>query len=249
MTDELSYGNKHQALNWSCSFLEVKTDKVAGEQNFFVCHVNVSDITKMADELSKSVMDDSWIMNLDEGARRAYQITVAETAECLVDIFKNNLFTGDKVSVEFGEIMVSMGSSQALEIIFDHTSLPISELWKAQIKGNEGFDFHTVCSDQLINFGEAKFSGSQTPHGKASNQANGFIEKDKHFRDRVHLVNLVEQEAIENLDKEEFGAVLAFSMNAQNPLTVFRNAISTALTHQNLIKAKNIYIVGVSHDS
>ena len=148
-----------------------------------------------------------------------------------------------------------MGSSRALNKIYDQFSVPIAELWKPKAKGNEGFDFHTVCPEKLINFGEAKFSGSDNPYGGntgestgAGGQADGFVEKDKHHRDRPHLADIgLHQDAIENLKKQSFGVVLAFSMNAKNPLNVFKNAIDKALSYQHLKKAKNIYIVGVSH--
>jgi len=243
-----SYGGTHLKPEWGCSFHKVEAS--LSPRNTYICHVKICDIIKIATELSHSVMDDSWIMKLDNGARRSYQRTVKETAECLVNIFKNNLrsCTTNKVSVEFGEIMVSMSSSRALEILLNHTALPIAELWKPQKKQNEGFDFHTVCPRKYINFGEAKFSGSDNPHGEASSQAHDFIEAEKHLRDRVHLVNLVSPESIAHLDTDSFGAILAFSINSKNPLLIFDNAIATAQTHESLKKANYIYIVGVSHE-
>lgn len=245
---DASYGAAYSKPEWGCSFHQV--DATSGPKNIYLCHVKVSDIIKIADELTNIVMNDSWIMNLDKGARRAYETTVKETAECLVDIFRNNLRSGtdDKVSTEFGEVMVSMSSSRALEVILGHTSLPIAELWKPQKKQNEGFDFHTVCPSKFINFGEAKFSGSGNPHGLASSQAHSFFDSKKHLRDRVHLINLVEKESLDNLDADSFGAVLAFSINSNNPLTIFENAITTAQSHASLKNAKYIYIVGVSHE-
>jgi len=254
MGDDLSYGAQHNLSDWGCSFLEIKGDHQL--DNIFVCHVEISDITKISEALSHSVMDDSWIMNLDKGAKRAYTKTVADTAAILVSIFKGKLLVDDKISGEFGEIMVSMGSSKALEALFNHISLPISELWKPQVKGNEGFDFHTVCPDMFVNFGEAKFSNSTNPysgpsggHSGAAGQADGFFKNQKHLRDYVHLVNLVDEDAIDNLGEDKFGAVLAFSLNAKTPFTVFGNAISILPNYPELAKAEKIYIVGVSHDS
>ncbi len=243
-----SYSGEYSKPEWGCSFHQVSS--TYGPKNIHLCHVKVSDIIKIAAELSSIVMNDSWIMNLDKGARRAYETTVKETAECLVDIFKNNLRSGtdDKVSTEFGEVMVSMSSSRALEVILGHISLPIAELWKPQKKQNEGFDFHTVCPNKFINFGEAKFSGSGNPHGLASSQAHDFFESKKHLRDRVHLINLAGKESLDHLDTDSFGAILAFSINSKNPLTIFENAITTAESHTSLKNAKYVYIVGVSHE-
>lgn len=248
----LFFGDQNLDEDWGVSHREVKNE--SDIENIFVCHTTISDLSKIANELSNAVMDKSWIMNLDAGARRAYDRTVAETAEVLVDIFKNKVLVEDKISTDFGEIMVSMGSARALEIIFSHTAIPLAELWKPQLKGNEGFDFHTVCPAQFVNFGEAKFSSSKNPYGGksgdssgAGGQADGFIEQEKHLRDRTHLVNLVDQQVIDNLDADSFGIVLAFSMNTENALNVFVNAIKQALSYIHLKKAKNIYIVGVSY--
>ena len=137
----------------------------------------------------------------------------------------------------------------ALKDIFQHISLPISELWKPQSKQNEGFDFHTVCDKKIINFGEAKFLSppATSPVSAAANQANQFFTEEKHFRDRVHLVNLVHDDAISNLDKGLCGMVVAFSMNAINPLTVYKNAISKVESLSFFDEIDNVYIVGVSH--
>jgi len=246
MATKLSLGSQVNEKKLGCSIYEVNTNPTL--EKFSICYVKVIDIEKITSEFSNTVMDTSWIMNLDEGARRTYRVTVEETAKCLVDIFKNKIMINNKISGEFGEIMVSMGSSRALEIILKHTSLPIAELWKPQKKQNEGFDFHTVCQKMFINFGEAKFSSSINPHSEASSQANKFFQEDKHFRDRVHLVNLVEKDAINNLDESLFGAVVAFSMNTKNPLLVFNNAIEVACSCPMFKEAKHIYMVGVSHE-
>ena len=141
-----------------------------------------------------------------------------------------------------------MGSSRSLDVIFQHISLPISELWKPQSKQNEGFDFHTVCNKNIINFGEAKFLSppASSPVSNATNQANAFFSEDKHFRDRVHLINLVHEDAISNLDNGLCGMVIAFSMNARNPLTVYMNAISKVESLSFFDNLEKVYIVGVT---
>lgn len=254
MTIELSYGDNIHDENWGAVFAEVKQSK--NIDNIFVCHISVSDLSKIANELSKTVMDKSWIVDLDIAAKRAYETIAAKTAEKLVKLFESNIDPEDKISADFGEIMVSIGAARALETIFSHISIPIAELWKPKLIGNEGFDFHTICPAKMINFGEAKFSSSSSPYGGnsgdskgAGGQADGFINSQKHLMDGVHLPHLAGQEAADNLNNDLFGVVLAFSINAENPLTVFKNAIQKALEYTHLKKAKNIYIVGVSHAS
>lgn len=245
MVDKPDFGNEHKDEDWGCIHTEVTS---SANPKIHLCHVNISDLEKIALELSRSVMNSSWIMDMDEGARRSYQRTASDTAHSLVEVF-NAAIDDNSVSGEFGELMVSMGSSRSLEIIFQHISLPISELWKPQRKQNEGFDFHTVCNKKVINFGEAKFKSlpATSPVSDAADQANSFFSEDKHFRDRVHLVNLVHDDAISNLDKGLCGMVIAFSMNAINPLTVYKNAISKVESLSFFDKIDNVYVVGVSH--
>lgn len=243
MTTTSKYSISVNDPNWGCTHVEIICSTIS--PNIKLCHVKVSDIKKIALELTNSVLNTSWIMNLDQGTRRSYEKTAAETAHLLVDIF-NKAASSSKVAGDFGELLVSIGSARALELIFDHIQTPIAELWKPQKKQNEGFDFHTTCPGKLINFGEAKYSSKTNPHGDALSQAHRFIRADKHFRDRVHLINLVHEDAIENLDNGKFGIVAAFSLNSTNPLTIFDNALVSAKGILSFGKIETIYLVGVS---
>jgi hypothetical protein len=228
--------------DWGCAFQEVQS--LVGVPNIKIGFVEVTKLEDFALQLSKSVIDNSWMTNLDVAIRRAYDRTVKETAEKLVKVFKATSAAGT-VGTDFGEVMVSIGSAYALEKIFAHVKLPIAELWKPQLSQNEGFDFHTTCPDQFINFGEAKYSGSGNPYNLAISQAKDFIEAEKHLRDSVHLMHLVEEGSIDKLNKDEFGIVAAFSVNAKNPALILANAVKAA---QQLIDDKSIkkfYLVGV----
>ncbi|CAD0009490.1 hypothetical protein [Flavobacterium chungangense] len=254
MSDNLSYGQIFQEETWGSTFYEVTS--VSDTENIFVCHAKISDLEKIALELTTLVNDNSWVIKLDDRARRAYETTAQKTADALVKVFKTTLSSDNKVASEFGELMVSMGSSKALEVVFGHRSLPIAELWKPKLAQNEGFDFHTVCTEDIINFGEAKFSSTSSPYSGisgdssgAGGQADGFIGGNKHLMNGPHLGSLAEEDPATNLDNDLFGVVLAFSINAANPLMVLKNALEHSKTYENLKKAKNIYIVGVSHES
>lgn len=233
-------------MDWGCSFIEVSAPE---GPKIRLCHVNVNELERIATALTRSVLDSSWIMDMDEGARRSYQYTAAETAQSLVEVFRQVGDTDDSLSGEFGELMVSMGASKALEVIFEHAALPTAELWKPQKKQNEGFDFHTVCTSDFVNFGEAKYKSppASSPASNAANQANGFFQQDKHYRDRVHLVNLIPDACISNLDSGLFGMVVAFSMNAQNPLTVYQNISNTIQSLPIYESLEAVYVVGVNH--
>lgn len=118
-------------------------------------------------------------------------------------------------------------------------------MWKPQLKQNEGFDFHTVCTLDYINYGEAKYSLTVNPHGKSLSQTKRFFSEEKHYRDRVHLVNLVSDGAIKNLDDDLYGAIIAFSINSKNVQQIFENAIEKIEEKIELNKVAKIYMVGV----
>jgi hypothetical protein len=244
--DALNFGDEHTDNDWGCTHTNVVPST---NPKIHLCHVSVSDLEVLALKLSESVINTSWIMDMDEQARRSYDRTASDTANSLVELFKTTT-NEDGVSGEFGELMVSMGASRFLEIILHHISLPISELWKPQRKQNEGFDFHTVCPENVINFGEAKFKSppASSPVSNAADQANKFFSEEKHLRDRVHLINLVENVAIENLGADLYGMVIAFSMNAKNPLTVYKNAIEKVESLSFFDQVKYVYVVGVAHE-
>lgn len=241
----MNYSPEVVDSSWGCSYQEVIS--ALGHANIKVCFVKVKSLDDFATRISELVLDTSWMTGLDHGIRRAYNTTVRETAEALVKIFKDTTAAG-VIGTEFGETMVSIGSARALEKIFDHKRVPLAELWKPQVKQNEGFDFHTVCTGEFVNFGEAKYSGSASPHGLAINQADDFLAAEKHLRDMVHLVNLVPKLAIEQLNNDQYGVVAAFSVNANDPLTVLKNAVQSASTVVARHTITNFYLVGVSDE-
>lgn len=254
MPNDLSYSRVFPFETWGSTFNEVVN--ITPLENIFICHAQIADLEKLAFELSNTVIDNNWILNLDTRSKRAYEATAQRTAQTLVEVFKTTKTEDNKVSSEFGELMVSMGASKALEIVFQHRCIPLAELWKPKLLQNEGFDFHTVCQKSFINFGEAKFSSTSSPYGGNSGdssgtggQADGFIGASKHLMDGVHLGQLAGEDAASNLDKDHYGVILAFSINASNPLLILKNALDQSKTYDNLKGAKNIYIVGVSHES
>lgn len=242
----VSYGGRSQDLDWGCEFTEILNG--SGVEYVKICHVHVADILKISKMLSASVVDTSWMMELDSGTRSSYEYTVQETAGLLVRIFNDAGYAGSIVD-EFGELMVSMGAAKALEVIFQHKLIPIAELWKPQAKQNEGFDFHSVCPEEVINFGEAKYSSSSTSYGRALTQASGFLEVHKHKRDRVHLLNLVSSASIKNLDGNTHGVIAAFSLHSSNRLGVYKNVLGKAKDFADSNCVKFVYMIGVTHES
>lgn len=229
---------------WGCCYNEILSTEIAVK----CCVIHVSSIDKIAQALTESVLNESWMLNLDDRTKRSYRYTARETATALADIFnkiKDDPSIESSLGQEFGEVMVSMGASRALSELFEHNSIPIAELWKPQKKQNEGFDFHTVCPQDFINFGEAKYSGISNPHGEAINQIIGFLDVEKHLRDAVHLTHLVCENASCNLDNDKFGVIAAFSINSSNYELIISNALTSIIEKDLIKKCSFVYLIGV----
>lgn len=229
--------------DWGCEHFSMTGDEGLSITS---CKVSVKDLSKLSVKLAETVVDTSWMTNLDLGTRRAYQKTVAETSAALCAIFK--AVPSSPVAEDFGELMVSMGSARALKSLLGHAEVPLAELWKPQLKQNEGFDFHTICGKGMLNFGEAKYSGSGSPHGLAISQAASFIEAEKHYRDYVHLSSICPGPA-ELLNEDKFGLVAAFSLHGKNHALIMSNALRSAIELSKKHGIKQIFLVGVSNDA
>lgn len=247
MSQGIRVDNQIKSKEWGCEFTQVSFDNVPS--HIHTCLVKITDVSNIAERCIKTISSRAWISQMAPQVQRSYVKTVDDTVADLCIIFSNYIAKkgSSKIAADFGEIMVSMGSGASLMALLNHQIIPIAELWKPQRKQNEGFDFHTLCITQLINFGEAKFSASGSPHGQALPQISRFITEDKHFRDRVHLINIAPGVPINNLDNNRFGVVAAFSINARKPLDVLRNAAKSSEKLFRPLGIKSIYLVGVIH--
>jgi len=226
-----------------CIYSHVDIDSLPN--NIKVCLININTYQAIAEEISKIILDDSWMNSLDPTIRKAYNATVQKTANKLNDICLK-VISNPQIEEDFGEIMVSITASQSLNQLFDHLSLPISELWKEKRSGNPGFDFHTVCPADVIHFGEAKYSSSKNPYTDAIKQADGFVREEKHIYDIIYLEKIIrKKEPIDNLDQNRFSIIAAFSINSNNSKIIVENAIKKISEYNLNTSAQNIYLVGV----
>ncbi len=228
---------------WGCDYWDLPS---LGDDKLRVCQVAVEDIEALATSIVATVVDNSWMTGIDGLTRKGYEAAVSLTAPLLVALVSDVASSG-KLTEDFGEIMVSVGSSRALSAMYDHYALPISELWKPKSRNNEGFDFHTVCPMELINFGEAKYSGSSSPHGVAISQISAFLQNKKHLMDVHYLGTLCSPGSMTRLDFDEFGVVAAFSLNGLDHSVILGNASKTARELAVKHTVAQILLVGVTY--
>jgi len=205
-------------------------------------HVKILDIERRAKDIILSISNDSWIKNLGVVEQLSYSARAKKTIKKLVsEIFEK---VESSVTEEFGEYLVSESAKDSLIKHFEHTHIPLAEMWKEKKTGNPGFDFHTESSSNLISFGEAKFSSNSNPHTLALNQIVGFIEDGKDTMELVDLKNFSSPQAIENAVKGSKAYIAAFSVNGQQYDRIFKTAIESDGLGK-LLDFPELYIIGV----
>ena len=209
-------------------------------------HVKVQNVQARAEEMITSISDTSWIGKLDAIDQAAYKARAAKTINKLVnEILKK---VENELPEDFGEYLISDVAQNVLNSSFRHTKVPLAELLKEKLSNNMGFDFHTENTGNLIVYGEAKYSGSDSPYTNAITQIVDFIKDEKDIAELVHLRKFVSDAAAKNAIKKQKAYVAAFSINAKNPQTILNNALKSGHL-DGLLSYPELYLIGVEIDA
>ena len=214
--------------------------------NLYAIHVQVSsnDLEIIGTDLLNVINDSSWMMQLDDIDRCAYEARAVRTMQKITDIILTAL-EDNNLTNNFGEYMVSHTAQEVLSDTYNHTRIPLPELWKEKKTGNPGYDFHTLSNTNIIVFGEAKYSSQSTPSYKAIKQINDFITIGKDLMELSDLKTLVSEESARNAINGVRGYTAAFSArNFRDIETVIKKSIEHTIG-TSIINASEIYIVAV----
>ncbi len=221
---------------------DLETLDIQSDCEVHCIHVKVIDIERRANQMITTISDESWISKLTARRQKTFRARAQRTIEKLVnDILAK---VDNTITEEFGEFMISDTAQLSLELEHSHTKVPLAELLKEKVTGNPGFDFHTESQNNLIMFGEAKYSGESTPRARAINQIAEFIELEKDNAELIILENFVSDEAMDNADIERKGYVAAFSLNSDNPDLIFKNALNSDAI-KNLLEFPELYLIAI----
>lgn len=211
--------------------------------NVYCIHVKIKDVNNRAEQMIKLVSDTSWIESLGAIQRVTFEANVNKTVTKLVnDIFSR---VDSTVTSEFGEYLISDTAGLALQDVYTHLKIPLSELWKSKLTGNDGFDFHTESLTNLICYGEAKYKASANPYVDALNQISDFINHKKDDSDLIFLENFCSKKGINNYVVNKRKAfVAAFSLNAKKPDLIFKNILK-GTEIDCLLAFPELYLIGV----
>ena len=221
--------------------LNIDTE-MSGLEKITLLHVKITNVRERAENMIEIISDTSWINSLDVVARITFESRVRRTIEKLVTgIFQN---IEDEVTSDFGEYLVSMTSQQALEGECLHSLIPLAELIKEKVSGNPGFDFHTESDNLFIVFGEAKYCSTSNPYTDALTQIARFITEEKDRGEILELSSFLSEQSIQNFDDGKKAFTAAFSLNAKDINTVFRNVINSEDLLP-LLNYEEMYLIGV----
>lgn len=224
---------------------QVISNKEYDEGNCKVCiiHVKITDSAAKIKEVFDQISDTSWIDKLDVILKPSFKVAAERTIKELAE----NIFNGSETNVtkDTGEYVISVTAVNVLHSDLNHTKLPISELWKEQVKGNPGFDFHTISPSNMLVFGEAKFSTNRSPYSNALEQiAEDFIPKQKDVMDLERLERFVGVFPIQNFNNGFKSYAAAFSINAKDCQKILENAASSDHA-KTLMDNAALYLIGV----
>jgi hypothetical protein len=206
--------------------------------------VRIQDIESYANKMKFQILDTSWIAQMSPLNQQSYSARANETIKSLVNNVLNEV--KNSVTAEFGEILISMSAQDALSITQDHHILPLSELWKTRVRGNDSFDFHTETKECYIVFGEAKYQTNKTSYNTALKQVVRFINLRKDDMDLADLMNLVTAKTKSTF--ETYGALksyaAAFSVKNLNNKKLIKQIKENKFFKQ-LMRQYKLYLIGI----
>lgn len=226
-----------------------KTQQISNGNGDNVCHlyyyhVQVKNIKQKASEMMIRFLDESWLSKIDdEGDRESFKVRAEPTIKALIKILKK---VGSKIGGDFGEYLVSTSALTTLENECGHEALQLAEIWKEQESKNPGFDFHTLSSENILLFGEAKYRANKNAYGSAIKGICKFIKKKKDIAELVDLKRLHSNRINnEHLNENKKGFIASFSIH-NNFENIFKTIIDNKDINENkLFKYAELYFIGI----
>ena len=206
-------------------------------------HVKIADIKKRAQIIKNDFLDMSWINKLDIATKMAYEQRANDTLSKLIKDVLDKV--EDKITEEFGEILVSTSAKDTLCTHYNHKKIPLAELWKEKNLGNPGFDFHSQnkVTDTVI-FGEAKYVSKTTAYSSALPQIVEFIGDGKDVEDLPELKPFCTPSALQRAAKGIKGFSAAFSAKSTGTDKIIKNIVKRK-DFQDLLQYEEIILVAV----
>lgn len=238
---------------YNCRVYNVKSIKKLNRSNceiivndcsVYCIHVQITNTKEAANKILEILEDKCWIKNLlDEDDLDSYQQRVEHTVKHIVEDILNKV-EDNEVSSDLGEYLVSCISQVTLKDSLNHDRILLAELWKEQVSGNPGFDFHTYTPNDLLVYGEAKYNATNNPYTNALEQIVHFIKIGKDIQEYTDLKRIFSKINSRHKQNKNKAFVASFSLNAKNIDAVFSNVLKKDEIKK-LTEYPELYILGV----
>lgn len=182
------------------------------DRRIYFLRVEVEDLGEVLEEIFQALSDLSWISQFDEEyIRMGFQQRVKDTLKSITEKIETHQTDKDKVSADAGEYIVSELAREAIIHELCYLDIPLAELYGKKVSGNPGFDFHSQTQDEIIVFGEAKYSTDRNAYGIGLKQVVRFIAEGKDISDAIDLRDFCSEKALKNVTCGIKGFSIAFS--------------------------------------
>ena len=202
--------------------------------------IHKDELTDVLNEYVNHVNDTSWINKLTEYKREPYKIRAEKTISKIVGMLNEALEEGS-VCKEAGEYVISIKALKVLEADFNHSQIPLAELFKEKVSGNPGFDFFSICPEQNLYMGEAKYLSENNAYSVALDQIYEFVTGGKDIAQLPDLESFAEVETLDKF-KNKKGYVAAFSLNCQHNKENLNKKRQKIFEHDNV---HEVILIGV----
>jgi len=183
-------------------------DNGAGKVQFL--RVEVTNLHPAIESIIETIASTLWVHELvSDVVKEGFLARAQPTIEKLSRDLRNAM--ADDTTELVGEYVVSMVARYIIEATYGYRALPLAEIFKEQISGNPGFDYHHEKNGLLLLFGEAKYLTGKNAYGSAFSQIVKHIELKKDVKEIPDLINFMSEDAKLYLPSGKRGYSAAFS--------------------------------------
>lgn len=206
--------------------------------------IEVNDLSGTLSRVLKMLSDLSWLNKFDEEyMKNSFKTKSQKTINKLIELFKDD--RDNEIVTESGEYIVSELSREAIITKLNYLDIPLIELLEKKVTSNPGFDFITEnIENEIIIFGEAKYSSSNNAYGTALVQINSFIVDQKDIDELSNMNYFCSKPSLNNANNGIKGYAAAFSVTDINTDTLITH-IKNNNYFKKLLNYKEIILVGV----
>lgn len=224
--------------------IECKNIDTENHQHIKFIRIQPEELSITIREILESLSDVSWISRFDKPYMQiSFKKRAKDTARYLADkILKND---SDSVTADSGEYIVSELARKALVQELKYFDIPLAELFKEQKSGNPGFDFYSVNNDDIIVFGEAKYSSSKNAYGLGMEQVDRFIKEEQDIADLNDIDKFLKDESLMKAVEGEKAYAIAFASKDIATDKLISN-IKKNKYYVNLAKQKEVIYLAVN---